>query len=302
MAGNQSAAAAKKTRVDQYLELLRASQMPDPLFFKPAKAMTKEEARDCYLHYLAWAKFDIQGRDALFTLDPQGILQPPAPAAKVFIWPPVIDGVEFLYLKTIDRKGQKTSVRQAIGNLDARNVVFLTRLASLMRWYGATIIYHIGFLFEASRNDCHGQGRACDFAGAAGDGWEITVAQHWTGQPIVMPADWTAPNGKRYSQGAKLPDWPPLFKQTTFRLDSANPYLDPSLNPDLARDIFYSAYQHAVTEGTDTREAVMSSIGATSSFVLHPDHPTSNPDPTAKNGREAHWQHIHMQVGPTGPE
>jgi hypothetical protein len=302
MAGNQTATAAKKSRVDQYLALLRASQMPDPLFFRPAKAMTKAEARDCYLHYLAWGKFDIANRDALFTLDAQGDLQPPAPTAKVFISPPVIGGVTFQYLTKIDRQGHKATLRQVLGNLDARNVVFLTRLASLMQWYGATTIYHIGFLFDASRNDCHGQGRACDFAGAAGDGWDITVAQHWSGQPIVMPVDWTAANGTRYTRGTRLPDWPPLFTQTTFRLDSANPFLDSSLSPDLARQVFYSAYQHAITEGTDTREAVMSSIGATSSFVIHPDHPSSNPDPAAKSGREAHWQHIHMQVGPTGPE
>lgn len=300
MAGNQ--AAEKKSRVDQYLEMLRASRMPDPLFFRPAKVMTKAEARDCYLHYLAWGKFEIPNRDVLFTVDAQGNLQPPAPTAKVYISPPVIGGVKFLYLTTIDRQGHKTTVAQALGNLDARNVVFLTRLASLMQWYGATTIYHIGFLFDPSRNDCHGQGRACDFAGAAGDGWEVTVAQHWSGQPIVMPVDWAGPSGKRYTRGSRLPDWPPHFKQTTFRLDSSNPYLDTALNPDLARQVFYSAYQHAITEGTDTRDAVMSSIGATSSFVLHPDHPSSNPDPAAKSGREAHWQHIHMQVGPTGPE
>jgi hypothetical protein len=90
MSGTTSAALAKKTRVDQYLDLLRESRIPDPLFFRPAKAMTKAEARDC--------------------------------------------------------------------NLDARNVVFLTRLATLMKWYGATTIYHIGFLFDAERNDCRGQG------------------------------------------------------------------------------------------------------------------------------------------------
>lgn len=301
MGGNQLA--AKKAKVDQYLALLRDSLIPDALFFRPAKALSKAEARDCYVHYLAWGKFEVQNRDALFTLDPQGIIQPPAPTAKVYIWPPVIDGVEFLYLTTVDKKGHKTTTRQALGNLDARNVVFLVRLASLMRWYGADKIYHIGFLFDPARNDCHGQGRACDFAGAGGDGWDITVAQHWSGQPVAMPTDWTAPTGKRYTRGQRLDDWPPApFTQTTFRLDPANPHLDPALNPDLARQIFYSAYQHAVTEGTDTRGSVMTSIGATSDFVLHPDYPVSMPDPKATGGREAHWQHIHMQVGPTGPE
>jgi hypothetical protein len=301
MAGNQ--AAAKKAKIDQYLDLLRDAQLPDPLFFRPANAMSKADARDCYLHYLSWGKFNIQNRDALFALDAQGDIQPPAPTAKVYIWPPVIDGVEFLYLTSIDRQGHKATTRQVLGNLDARNVVFLTRLATLMRWYGATTIYHIGFLFDPSRTDCHGQGRACDFAGAAGDGWEVTVAQHWSGQPVVMPVDWTAPNGKRFTRGQKLADWPPApFNRTTYRLEPSNPYLDPTLNPDLARQIFYSAYQHAITEGTDTRAPVMSSIGATSDFVLHPDYPVSNPDPTAKGGREAHWQHIHMQVGPTGTE
>lgn len=296
------AADAKKGKIDQYLQMLRDAQMPDPLFFRPAKLMTKAEARDCYLHYLAWGKFNIANRDTLFTMDAQGELQPPDPKGKVWISPPVIGGVTFRYLLTVDKKGNKTTTLQDLGNLDARNVVFLTRLAALMQYYGATTIYHIGFLFDADRNDCHGQGRACDFAGAAGDGWDVTVAQHWAGQPVVMPADWTSPEGKRFARGAKLPDWPAHFNQTTYRLESTNPFLDPNLRPDLARDVFYSAYQHAITDGTDSRGGVMTSIGATSSFVIHPDHPTSNPDPKAKNGREAHWQHIHMQVGPTGTE
>jgi hypothetical protein len=300
MAGNN--AAAKKTKIEQYLEMLRGYQIPDALFFRPAKVMTKAQARDCYLHYLAWNKFEIKDRDALFTLDAEGTLQLPDPDAKVYIWPPVIDGVVWLYLNTIDKKGNKSTARQAIGHLDARNVVFLTRLSTLMRWYGATTIYHIGFMFEASRNDCHGQGRACDFAGVGGDGWDVTVAQHWAGQPVTMPVDWVSPTGTKYQKGSKQADWPPFFKQTTYRLEPTNSYLDRTINPDLARQIFFSAYQHAITEGSDNDSGVMSDIGATSSKVLHPDHPTSNPDPAAKNGREAHWQHIHMQVGVTGTE
>lgn len=294
------AAGAKRERIDQYLALLRESLTPDPGFLRPAKSMSKEDARDCYLHYLAWGKFEVKDRDTLFTLDAQGNLQPPAPTAKVTIWPPVIAGVEWLYLLTIDKKGNKSTMRQAVANLDARNVVFLVRLSELMHWQGATRIYHIGFVFAASRTDCHGQGRACDFAGAGGEDWDVTVAQHWSGQPVVMPVDWTTPDGKRYTRGQRLPDWPPApYNKTTFRLDPTNPHLDQSLKPELARQVFSSAYQLAITEGADTRAPVMSSIGATSEMVFHPDHPTSNPDPDAKGGREAHWQHIHMQVGPT---
>ncbi|MFN8653690.1 MAG: hypothetical protein U0133_17425 [Gemmatimonadales bacterium] len=301
MSGQQ--AGAKRDRIDQYLALLRDSLAPEPGFLQPAKQMSKEQARDCYLHYLAWGKFELKDRDALFTLDAQGTLQPPSPTAKVTIWPPVIAGVEWLYLLTIDKKGNKSTLRQAVANLDARNVVFLVRLSELMRWQNANKIFHIGFVFDAKRQDCHGQGRACDFAGAGGDGWEVTVAQHWGGQPIVMPIDWTSPEGKRYTRGQRLPDWPPApFNKTTFRLDPSNPYLDPTLTPDLARQIFSSAYQHAITEGADTSKPVMSSIGVTSDIVFHPDHPTSNPDPLAKGGREAHWQHIHMQIGPTQSE
>ena len=42
-------------------------------------------------------------------------------------------------------------------------------------------------------------------------------------------------------------------------------------------------------------------------FVMHPDHKSTNtsgtppkPDPNAKNGREAHNGHYHIQIGPTG--
>jgi hypothetical protein len=287
----------KKSLVDQYLELLRkAEEPPYHLLLRSAKEMRKSEARDCYLHYLAWGLFDVKDKYALFTVDTSGTLQPPRPEAKVTIAPSRIAGVDFRYVEKIDKKGMIKTGNQPIANLDARNVVFLVRLSQALAAIGATRMYHIGFVFASSRSDCHGQGRACDFAGAGGDGWDITVAQHWSGQPVAMPRD-----AAGHKKGARLADWPANFKATTFRLDPSNPHLDPSLNPELARRVFEVVYRVAAQQGTDTRAGgFLSEIGSGSGFIMHPDHPTSAPG--TSNGREAHWQHIHMQIGPTGTE
>jgi hypothetical protein len=291
------APADKKPLVDQYLALLRAAEEPPyHLLIKSAKDMTKAQARDCYLHYLAWGLFDVKDKYALFAVDASGKLQLPRPEAKVTISPPKIAGVDFKYVTQIDKKGLLKTGKQDIANLDARNVVFLVRLSQALAAMGATRLYHIGFVFPATRTDNHGQGRACDFAGAGGEGWDVTVAAHWTAQPVVMPRD-----AAGHKKGARLADWPANFKDTTFRLDPSNPFLDQSLKPELARRVFEVVYRVAAAEGTDTRASgFISEIGSGSGFIMHPDHPTSAPG--TSNGREAHWQHIHMQIGATGKE
>jgi hypothetical protein len=113
-----------------------------------------------------------------------------------------------------------------------------------------------------------------------------------------MPVDWKDPKtGKVLARGTKLAGWPTGFELTNHRLDPVtNPYLDPDLTPDLAGPLFEDVYDLAAQECMDTRDKAMppTMIGHLSRLILHPDHHHS--DPTGKSGREAHHNHMHIQV------
>ena len=137
------------------------------------------------------------------------------------------------------------------------------------------------------RDDCHGQGRAVDFSGVVGtkDGaaYTLSVLRDWG-----MVSTLSTPGGI----------WQPTgTNQVHFRLDDAP-------GSELARDFFRSAYAFIAGQWQDHSPnpdgpAEPSTIGS-GTFIMNPDHPTSNPAPGAKNGREAHANHLHMQIGVTG--
>jgi hypothetical protein len=289
----------RSVKIDEYLQYLRDNCWFPDCIRKKARDMTRAEARDYFVYELSWGTFQIRNRDELFSIGKNGEVVPPAPDRKVTIYPSVIDGVSFRYLTHITKKGGKKTVDQTMGNLDMRLIAFLCRLCWELRvCLGVNTIYHIGFLFEKERNDCHGQGRALDFAGAAGEGFDMTVAEHWSGQPVTMLKDW-----KKTKAGTKLDDWPSGdFTDTYFRLDSAyNTNLKPELDPETAANLFRTVYEVATDECMDTNtNATATTIGKDSSYILHPDYRKSVPH--GKSGREAHWQHMHMQIGPTGTE
>lgn len=77
-----------------------------------------------------------------------------------------------------------------------------------------------------------------------------------------------------------------------------------------AREIFLDVYDFATREYSDTNSA-LGPLAPTAPaevptpidshrghFILHPDYPKPNP-PAAKNGRQAHVNHLHFQVGST---
>jgi hypothetical protein len=173
--------------------------------------------------------------------------------------------------------------------LDPRNALALVRLCQYVSdEFGVTDLFHLGISGDASggRTDCHGQGRAVDFAGAArragddGD-FHLTVLNDWgTASTVYTPGGhWPVGTGSA----------------VTYRLDGEGTF---------AETFFRSVYDFIAGQWQDHSadpdgEDVSTSIGE-GSFIMNPDHPTSAPG--TPNGREAHANHLHMQIGKTGHE
>lgn len=199
-----------------------------------------------------------------------------------------VAGVVIRYLPTGSRLSGEPSGANAPDRLDPRNALSIVRLC---RWlhdnFGVTEMYHLGIDGDGSgqRTDCHGQGRAVDWVGVNGsrDGTEfvLTVLDDW-GTVDTPPT----PGGI----------WQPVGTNAThFRLDDAP-------GREFERDFFRALYQFIGSQWQDHSSGPdgpgeVSAIG-TGTFIMHPDHPTSKPG--TKNGREAHNNHFHMQIGVTG--
>lgn len=173
--------------------------------------------------------------------------------------------------------------------LDPRNALALVRLCQFLSdEFGATDLFHLGIGGDASgsRVDCHGQGRAIDFAGAArrvgeDSDFHLTVLNDWgsahTG--FTPDGDWPAATGANVS----------------YRLDGQG---------SLAETFFRRVYEFIASEWQDRSqdadgEDTPTTIGE-ASFVMHPDQPATAPG--TPHGREAHKNHIHAQIGKTGTE
>lgn len=203
-----------------------------------------------------------------------------------------VAGVVVRYHNTA-RKSDAPGGGSAPDRLDARNALALVRLCYWLKENkGATDLYHLGISGGAGRTDCHGQGRAVDFVGGrgtdptTGEAWEITVADDWglVDTPLTPGGHWphgTGPN-------------------TSYRLDSVEA---PTTEQEYAREFFRELFTYMTTQyqdaGTDP-DPTNRDVEIHGGYIMHPDHPDSNPAPGAKNGREAHWQHLHAQIGVTG--
>jgi hypothetical protein len=173
--------------------------------------------------------------------------------------------------------------------LDPRNALALVRLCQFLSGnFGATDLFHLGISGDASgqRVDCHGQGRAVDFAGAArnlGDenDFTLTVLNDWGSAKTDL-----TPNG----------DWPAgTGGNTSYRLEGQATF---------AEEFFRGVYEFIAGEWQDRSDQPDGADSPTSigerSFIMHPDHPATAPG--TPHGREAHKNHIHMQIGKTGTE
>ncbi|MEU8992871.1 hypothetical protein AB0C98_41925 [Streptomyces sp. NPDC048558] len=204
-----------------------------------------------------------------------------------------VAGVVVRYWPT-GRKGTESQIKPGVApdRLDPRNAMAFVLMCQMLNTaWGITELYHAGISGDppGGRNDCHGQGRAVDFVGARGeiDGSEVyfTVFDNWG--KINVPGLTTA-NG----------DWPAgTGTNTSYRL------LDEAAPDTPAWQFFLELYNFAATNYQDRMDGPEDTsnpteIGNQSRFIMHPDHPKSAPG--TPNGREAHKEHMHMQIGVTG--
>jgi hypothetical protein len=113
------------------------------------------------------------------------------------------------------------------------------------------------------------------------------VLRDWGSRTVPDEADPAAP---------RRAQWPPGARELSFRLET-----DPDA-PPLAVDLFAALYDFVASQWQDrgdqpTGAEPPNRIGERS-FVMNPDHPASNPG--GRNGREAHANHLHLQIGKTG--
>ncbi|MET0454701.1 MAG: hypothetical protein ABW137_22925 [Mycobacterium sp.] len=181
--------------------------------------------------------------------------------------------------------------------LDPRNALALVRLCQyLSNRFGATDLFHVGISGDASggRVDCHGQGRAVDFTGAArrvGDDtdFHLTVLSDWGSVTPSTPSTTSAPSTQstQSAQSTQSTQCTQSTQNTTgYRLDGAG---------TLAEAFFRGVYQFAAGQWQDRSQDpdgqdVPTSIGD-GGFILTPDHPTTAPT-----------NHLHLQIGKSGTE
>jgi len=206
-----------------------------------------------------------------------------------------VNGVVVRYLASGTKTSGQPSGGSAPDRLDPRNALALVRLCGwLAENYGVTELYHLGISgggVDASGNprvDCHGQGRAIDFVGVKGtnsDGndFMLTVFDDWgnVSTAVTPGGDWPAGTGSDVS----------------YRLD------DPDADP-FASGFFRDLYAFIASEWQDRSDGPDPAGSPTSigerSYIMHPDHPSTAPG--TPHGREAHKNHVHMQIGVTGTE
>ena len=234
---------------------------------------------------------------------------PDKPARKGTLKSNQIFGVPFFEVKAFNNDGIITTANATpIGTIDLRLVIFLIRLVKrLKQKWGVTKIYHLGFI--TANADAHGDGRAFDFVGMAGQhegkAYEINIFSHWKRQPVELPNDF-----RGLKKGTQLSDWPLelAYTDTVYRLDPAkNRFLDPNKSGykngafelDLAFKAFADVYDFAAGQGQDKGDnrGAPTTIGSGSAAIIHPDYPHISNPKSLKNGRDDHFQHIHIQIG-----
>jgi hypothetical protein len=252
----------------------------------PARDLTRAEARDIVVYLVGRGELSLHANTPL-RFDSNCQVVSPQPATRLVIEPPVIAGVRFTNVV-----GPGATV---IDNVDVRMAVALYRLARFLNMtWGVTEILHkgIGHGNAAFPDDCHNTGRALDLSGLRGD---LPLAQQIPGLPSQYDVDVTRDWGNQpvpVLGGPNTHTWPLDLHATTYRI---NPFTAP-----IAWALFQAVYNFAAGEFADTSEQRFGNgqptqIGASSRFIIHPDHP-------GPGDRAQHQDHMHMQVATTGLE
>ncbi len=234
---------------------------------KGAKAMTIDEARECYF----W--FRKQGWISLV----EGSIRK-GDAAAAANWSdftrvsvgPVVSGVTWKYVATGYSPAQLMAEKPfaVIGPIDVRLLVFVVRFSrKLAEERKTTTIWSNGFI--TANADAHQAGRAVDIAAWNGD----VAGGLWS-----VYNDW-GNVGSRPS--------PPRFRFDDVKLAASRPQTGPIVR--YVMPFFIANVQHRKQTQDDGVVGDASSIGSLSSILL-PDH--LSPQIAA-----AHVNHFHLQIG-----
>jgi hypothetical protein len=222
--------------------------------------------------------------------------------------------------------------------LNQRHALGIVRLCkNWLAPSGFKVMYTQGMNGDNTRKDCHGWGCALDFGGASKElpvgtsnctvrlGTDFIVYLHWGLIPMWKPDTVAAssdPGTWERFESWKIDDntdftKKPSGKKLHYRLDPP-PYQhavggkEPSAS---IKDHFKQAgsffkdvvYKFAVEEYSDASSDLGTAAAGgpateidshSGHFVLHPDYPKPN-DSNSKYGRNAHNNHLHMQLGKT---
>jgi hypothetical protein len=246
----------------------RAREFSD-LEAKPARELTRAEARDLCVHYHLEGYLKLnkgprgQGVITQPTFDASGKVTWPAASEQLYIEQDVHPdgdeaGVVFRYVDFGNwKKSNFKPLPASLANLHPRTLVLLYRLAKLLSSdHGATQVIHCGIGTKGPNGkagDCHDTGRAIDLVGVrTGEGGYLTVETDWA---LVGS-----------------------FQEGSYRLADTG---------TAAAQLFEAVYGLATRECND-RHGEASSIGDVSE-ILHPDHPNARL-------RRDHQGHMHLDV------
>jgi hypothetical protein len=296
------------------------------LLGRPARSLTLDEAYYAIVYLVQQGSITL--RDRRGAVSPQftpgcAAIRHPDTGAHVLVIASTIDGVVFENVN---------GHAGFIDNCDPRIAVLLYHFAYTFRvHWGVTEIRHEGIGHgRGSPLDCHHTGRAFDFSGLVGTyqghAYQRLVRDDWGNRPIpenrldmlppaarhrpVRPANrwpvWTdggymqiPANGAvatRRLQEVEGAAHPPLH-----RFDSPRYRLDPGggqgTEPEpftAFREVYKLATFHASQEDGSLYDPAPVSLHtpARDGYVVHPDHMGSRLNQT-------HYNHVHMQIGPT---
>lgn len=239
-----------------------------------ARDMTLEQARDVVVELHRDGLVTLRsGFEPKFREDDEGNCTLIAPAAAKMPIGSKVAGIPF---KILEGSG---AVESYMSDVDPRLVVGLVRFTEMLKSkWNATAILHTGI---------HVEGRGFDFFCAVlpdGDAEQrVCVLEDWGRRKV--------PKSAGSSEVSESTDWPTTTSNTSYRLNVSGSSNDNA-------QFFLDVYNLFVAEFYDVDECGSRSEIGQGSHIMTPDHPTSKPG--TKNGREAHKNHVHAEMPPTG--
>jgi|GEM_PF-5352833 len=298
----------------------------------PARELSRAQARDALLCLHREGEITLKPEPTFKHTDAESCdsactVKHPMINEQISVKPLMAGSVVFRYLLTLSNDRTKTkSGIVSLHFLDPRYTVAVYRLVAMLKdKYQVKTLYHIGMSGDEglSRIDCHGQGRALDFGGVGTETEDLYVFNDWGSMPVYDLTDSeTEPAKRRRAKGFQfstkddppkhlaMPSsvWPTADMELPYRLEAVPPGGNPNAGP-IFQDVYTFATQQFSDTSSQPSQPRSSKIGQKGTFIMNPDHFTSdpgddplNPGKKHSSGREAHRNHMHIQIGKTGTE